>query len=487
MINTNNLINLYEGVIKEDPLTTKQLQNYGFKKNDLTNLVNKNILERYKRGRYIFNDLQGLYDYGNTLVSKRYYNKAKLCFLRCLEINAQNLDVYKRLFYLELKTKNFKEAFNYFDFIYYRDINNRKIYNTYLLLFSYILDLPQEYKDIVKKLKLNDLDININDDTFKSIIIEDIINQKFYSAIINLQLLHDNDKLVYTPELVNLLYKAKKRQTATHTKISELVIDRNYEELIFLLDEEAKMHELNLSSKYYLLIAKEIINIRTTGKTPKKEEGYSSDLKSALLLHDYEEALNIVITNNKFKDLTDNYFYLILNDLVKEINARQRKSSLIKVLDVVKRDGLFIFEEMDDEKIRNILDEIKDIPYISKMIIGDNDNILVLRYCDLDTANYKGLMDEANLAYVNQDYDYCIKLLRMIASNPNAYPFIYAKLGFAYIAVGDYKLAKRYLTLASHLNKKYNIVADNTELIESLDANNLQMIDKALERALKPF
>ena len=60
MINTNNLINLYEGVIKEDPLTTKQLQNYGFKKNDLTNLVNKNILERYKRGRYIFNDLQDL-------------------------------------------------------------------------------------------------------------------------------------------------------------------------------------------------------------------------------------------------------------------------------------------------------------------------------------------------------------------------------------------------------------------------------------------
>ena len=45
----------------------------------------------------------------------------------------------------------------------------------------------------------------------------------------------------------------------------------------------------------------------------------------------------------------------------------------------------------------------------------------------------------------------------------------------------------KYLTVANHLNKKFNLAIDNSELIESLETNNPELVHIALQRSLKPF
>ena len=192
-----NIYNLYDLVINDVDLTTTELKNRGFTSKNLTSLVNEGKLERYKRGYYLFNDLNGLYKYAELLYKEKNYIKAKLCFLKCLEIDAQYIKAIEKLFYLELKAKSYDVAFKYLDMLYHKDPNNRKIYNTYLFLFNYILDLPQEYRDMAKSLNKYSFDINIPDAGFKNMIKEDIFYQRFTDAIKKLQALHDNNNLFY--------------------------------------------------------------------------------------------------------------------------------------------------------------------------------------------------------------------------------------------------------------------------------------------------
>ena len=63
-----NIYNLYDLVINDIDLTTTELKNRGFSSKNITNLVNEGKLERYKRGYYLFNDLNGLYKYGELLL-----------------------------------------------------------------------------------------------------------------------------------------------------------------------------------------------------------------------------------------------------------------------------------------------------------------------------------------------------------------------------------------------------------------------------------
>ena len=108
--------------------------------------------------------------------------------------------------------------------LYHKDPNNRKIYNTYLFLFNYILDLPQEYRDMAKSLNKYSFDINIPDAGFKNMIKEDIFYQRFTDAIKKLQALHDNNNLFYGPELLDLLYKAKNTHTKNFINMKDLLL-----------------------------------------------------------------------------------------------------------------------------------------------------------------------------------------------------------------------------------------------------------------------
>ena len=468
--------NLYELVILAQDLTTANLESKGFSSKSLTKLVNDGKLERYKRGYYIFNDIKGLYNYGNLLLEEGNLIKAKICFLRCLEIDALDIKVNKKLFDLELKFKNFEEAFSYLDIIYDKDYKNRKLYNTYLFLFSFILDLPMDYKNIVNNLTIDDLDINISNSLFRDIIIEDIYYQRFSKAITKIQSLHDNNKIL------DLLYRVRYEEKQEIININDLINKGKIEELILLL-EQKKIKNSSFYN-YVLVIAREIVNVKETKIVPKKIERPIKNLKEALLAHDYERALTIVINNDKSNNLNSNTLYLLLNVLIKEIKRDYWKD----ILNKVQEDGLVILGEMNKEEIKRALERFKDIPYISFMLLGENDNILVLRYYSENKKfNYEDILNNSFAAYHNFQYKECIEYLRILGGRANVLPANYAKLGFAYAKINNYELAKKYLFVANELNKKFGINCSNEELLKSLETQDEEFVHKALQRVKNPF
>lgn len=85
MINAANLDKLYEGVINNKELTTKELNGYGFNSKDLKDLIDDGKLERVKRGLYTFKDVKSLYLEGKKLLIMKNRDKAQTIFKKCMK------------------------------------------------------------------------------------------------------------------------------------------------------------------------------------------------------------------------------------------------------------------------------------------------------------------------------------------------------------------------------------------------------------------
>jgi len=103
MINKEKLNTLYNMILDEKELTTKELNNNGFCSNDLINLVKDGILLRVKKGLYKLGNVDLLFQYGKTLLSNMDYEKAFLCFLKCFMLDPTHLDSLSYLFLKSLK------------------------------------------------------------------------------------------------------------------------------------------------------------------------------------------------------------------------------------------------------------------------------------------------------------------------------------------------------------------------------------------------
>ena len=80
MINQENLIKMYESILKQEELTTLELKEIGFTNTDLTNLVSKGELERTRRGYYKVIPTINLYNYGKKLIASNDYSNSKTVF-----------------------------------------------------------------------------------------------------------------------------------------------------------------------------------------------------------------------------------------------------------------------------------------------------------------------------------------------------------------------------------------------------------------------
>lgn len=189
MINNDTLNNLYNGVIEEQELTTKELNSYGFNSKDLADLINDNVLKRFKRGYYTFLDVENLYYYGKKLISIREYDNAVICFEKCHELNPKYNNASFQLFFRKIKEKDYEKAFEYFD-NFYNSQNNyyENDSNFYLYLLNSITDIPEHHQDFAKFIKFDDIKVDSNDKRYIDAYYENrmrslALNKKFGSAI----------------------------------------------------------------------------------------------------------------------------------------------------------------------------------------------------------------------------------------------------------------------------------------------------------------
>lgn len=124
MINDEKLEQLYEEIIERNELTTKKLNEYGFNANNITELIDKGILKRIKRGYYDFSSVEGLFLYGKKLIIKREYNKSYKCFKKCYELNPYHIGTHYQMVISNLQSRKYDESFEYFKIIYEEKIKN---------------------------------------------------------------------------------------------------------------------------------------------------------------------------------------------------------------------------------------------------------------------------------------------------------------------------------------------------------------------------
>ena len=107
-----NTDKLYELFLEEDNVTTKEINEAGYNKNDITSLIKDNIIDRVKRGTYRLKNVEEFYHYGVRSISED-YTKAIKVFNKCIESDPSHTASYFQLFLEKITLEEYNEAYSY--------------------------------------------------------------------------------------------------------------------------------------------------------------------------------------------------------------------------------------------------------------------------------------------------------------------------------------------------------------------------------------
>lgn len=163
MISEMNINKLYEIIISGKELTTSELNNCGFKSNDLVKLINDGVILRVRRGLYKLVNVDGLFYYGKSFVSSN-SKKADLCFRKCLMLDPKHIGASLHFFFINIQNKDYEESFQYLDNLLNAE-NDFYVtdFNYYLYLLSVITEVPDKHREYVRYLNYDDIKLSAND------------------------------------------------------------------------------------------------------------------------------------------------------------------------------------------------------------------------------------------------------------------------------------------------------------------------------------
>lgn len=336
MINEENLNKMYNGLIDEKELTTKELNSYGFNSKDLADLINDGVLERIKRGYYSFLSIDSLFYYGKKLIASKEYDKATACFEKCYELDPNHLGACFQLFLRAVQSRDYSKAFTYFEHFYNSDneyYNNDS--NFYLYLLSMITEIPEEHREYAKYLQLEDIRIDFNDKRFEDPYSQNkvrisALNQKFTLASKQLnELIKQHGRLSVQDIIVRtLLSQAIEIQNDLKKNIINLATEKKYKEIISRLEEVQEQHHLSVADECILFLAREISKVEETGIIPEKEVVSTNKLFEAINGKNFELALSLskdYIERNNINP-SDNAMFMLLKDITELKKVKTNKS-----------------------------------------------------------------------------------------------------------------------------------------------------------------
>ncbi len=342
MINEENLNKMYNGLIDEKELTTKELNSYGFNSKDLTDLINDRVLERVKRGYYSLLSIDDLFYYGKQLIASKDYDKATACFKKCYELNPNHLETCFQLFLRAVQSKNYEEAFTYFEHFYDSDdeyYNNDSKF--YLYLLSMITEIPEQHREYAKYLKLEDIRIDFNDKRFSDPYSQNkvrisALNQKFTLASKQLNELIKQHGSLSVQDIITrtLLSQAIEVQNGLKKNITNLAVEKKYKEIISHLKKVQEQHHLSAADECILFLAREVSKLAETGIIPEKEVISTNKLFEAVNGKNFELALSLskdYIERNNI-DPSDNAMFMLLKDITELIKTKTNRAEEKKVV-----------------------------------------------------------------------------------------------------------------------------------------------------------
>lgn len=481
MINDKNLDKLYAGIINGEELTTKVLNGYGFNSKDLSDLIDKGVLQRVRRGYYSFLAVDDLYRYGKDFIYLKDYEKANKCFERCYILDHNHVGTCFQLFLNSINKYDYDSAFKYFEGL--SNIDDpycEKDNNFYLYLLNVITDVPEKYKEFVKYLKFEDICIDMHDKRyrnkpFRNKIRKTVFLGKLPFALQQLNGLMADPKSITVQDILikSLLVQAVTIEADRKNEVIELIKTKQYEKLALVLEEKQKRRNLNVGDNYTLRLVEDMLHIQKTKKVPKPKNSKVQNMFQAIDGYNYELAFEMCEKVNSANniDLSKNVIYLLLRDvcvLINEIsNLTESKTSESPVL----------VQDISNVGVPSAKDENVSFSEIVKYLMAsDMDNAfdtLCLYMKSIGKSDYEFLIfDLIKLSLIEKDMAFTKPMIALSYLSKDDFKFdVSSYIQEFYIALAENKFdaARLYLDIVCNSNKIDNNSILTDVLLQVLD------------------
>lgn len=334
MVTKDKILLIYEMILQDKSLTTKELNASGFTSNDINVLIKQNIVVRVKWGLYALKDVNLLVSYGCNLANQKRYDDAQLCFEKCYTMDKTNYYVDSQIFLSAIRSKNYAKALE----VYQSLINDEKPINKantqlYLYLLNQIIELPEDYCKIASNLTYDDIRIPYKEEKIDNQICQNnirklLINHNYVEAFQQLRKLLSSGTKVRINDVIlrELLDQCLDAHLSYQLYTVEFVQNKQYSELISNLSAKKERFVLNKNDEYVLRIAKNIIQIKESSVFPQIKEGQIKDVFEAIDNDDYELALKFSCDFDKQNNFDDSKS--AINLLLKDIVQLKEKLSI---------------------------------------------------------------------------------------------------------------------------------------------------------------
>lgn len=265
---------LYELFLIEDAVDAQAIRDLGFSNMNIVIMCAMGELKRVD-GKYVLENVGGLYELGEVFSQEKNYYKAKMCFERCLEKNRLHYGANVRMFYNALLLRRYNDSLRYLDAL--GEIDSpyvRADYLFYLYMLGHIIDLPDGYcakvKNLSKKsIAIPDGTVNYRDLDRYDAVRNHCYRQEFFEAYRQLIIIqHDGDKSFECLVTEKLIFLARTAAHRKNSKLSNMIRRSNFEGIIALLDRDKKAHQLRIVEQAYYHLAKMIVEMKTCGTIP---------------------------------------------------------------------------------------------------------------------------------------------------------------------------------------------------------------------------
>ena len=478
MISFKNEKEMYNFFIDKDILTTKELLSIGFTNKDLTRLIEDGKIKRVKRGYYELGSINGLLNYCKILLRKRYKNieRARQGFKRCLEIDPENGSVNIRLFLDAIISGEYEKAFTYFDVLDKTDNEfYKKDQNMWLFLLSFLVDVPDKYKDRVKNMQLVDLlskegDFRYKDRLLQNKIRNAIFKQNFKEAkdLITNGIKGSDKKInvVITEFLLNAVIR---QNIIEHENIYDLIVKGDYEEVERLLSGALDLHGLNLADEQFLIVIRDLISIIDMGVVPEIDDAsVVNSFSDAIRAHNYSKVFEFYRNSASKKNSKSSKFMGIL---LERIDSEIKKLGL--VIDVSKdNNSLESFPSINssNELFTNIT------VCLMNQDVDSAFGLLDTYLNSIDKVNFRGYIgDLIKLGALKKDASFSDAMLVLSELSRDEYDFDVAN----YIQDFYFNLARKNFKEAAI----YLDILEMSEMLGSVYINTYDMKDRLIEDA----
>ncbi len=294
----NKLKKVYDVFLSGQSLNLPNLWSMGLRNEDLRLFVQKGYISKTGLANYTLNDPDFIFEYGCILTENKDYYRAKKCFLKCLEMNPFHEGAITRMILDLIALDRYDEILPLLSRLAVsKEDRVRANYNFFLFLLSYAIELPYEYRTIVKNMQIDDILLpndSQNKETEESNEIRRLaFAQDFYTAVVNFS---NEIEGKYLPAegaiIIDLLIRARKNKKESFHRLINALRTFNIRIARNLLAKEESVHNLTNSKKMLLLLCNDIISMQETQVPSAPIAGESEDIFRLVCLKQYEKALH---------------------------------------------------------------------------------------------------------------------------------------------------------------------------------------------------